>query len=984
MHSASGTDTTAQFAAVGFFSNGCTGTRIAPDLVLTAARCFPDIVRGCDGLGHAVGPLSLRKHDLLRGITFNVNASGSSHGGASLNVDDVVFAPGAYANLGSCSVTSNINCAKADRPPTADPTAGRNLESDEAIVHLTSNSHPVVRVITDISDPSLSSSASWAHVDINPSTDLASTSTAQPIVVGWGNDDQNTTTRRSGFAQFTLDPVGWDEACGGAWTCLGPPSGACSINGTGGGHPITALVVHRVLPDGIVPAAGDWGGPLIVSGGTSGFNGAGGGMADLAPTGEPFILGVMSAGDETPGGQSLPSGQDFPSEYSATFHAANGAWIEKITHDFDGDGIADDADNCPTVPNAGQSDTNFDAELQFVLDLDACGDYSSTGCPAGEGHVPTASDTDAYVSHFHAFYPGDACDTNATTAASTFTATNPFGQQDTCVQCTIIGSTMAGCSPWPGHLCPTRWTSGIHLDSFIGSPLGDAPTTTGTTEPSFCRCDGADSDPTWHADCQSSSMPLPCTIGRDILFPEPAALPGSGWQHLTLGSFGGIVFDVPYVPLQTTHQEKSDSTILSGAFNPVANAGADSIWDFLTDRSEFGVPTSSTSMTGVLWANVQTFEAVSFEGNPVTNLPDSFLPTTVAVEPGVVFRAFNPLYRPVFGIWELGGQPHDTGDPPWTVIVNGIAPIEQTMTGGSSLAGDRYDAVALSLLAGVGSGASDLLVGDDVVAGVAFHATLNAAVIVGHDTTDVLGALSPNVAGRVGGVLARTSVPGVDPVDLRSYDATDGVLRSLHVAGAAAALTAVDVQAALTGVSRSVTTPVTGVIPSGPLAVAWNQGESSLYVLDAPSIRHRTALRLLRIDPKSVSRELWRLEGVRQPPANVFLSMSRDSSERVLSMVVDGRSEIAAFDSNGVATWSTTVSGELAAPAISSDGGVSLALRGLEGRFEKGLLRLRLIPRTHTAKQLCGAPWLREHAASDPRGECDREGRDGDAYGVDD
>ena len=52
--------------------------------------------------------------------------------------------------------------------------------------------------------------------------------------------------------------------------------------------------------------------------------------------------------------------QGFTSIFNMTGGMSDWQWETVVCVDSDGDGITDDADNCPDVPNAGQDDSDRD------------------------------------------------------------------------------------------------------------------------------------------------------------------------------------------------------------------------------------------------------------------------------------------------------------------------------------------------------------------------------------------------------------------------------------------------------------------------------------------------------------------------------------------------------------------------------------------------------------------------------------------------
>ena len=107
-------------------------------------------------------------------------------------------------------------------------------------------------------------------------------------------------------------------------------------------------------------------------------------------------------------------------------------------------------------------------------------------------------------------------------------------------------------------------------------------------------------------------------------------------------------------------------------------------------------------------------------------------------------------------------------------------------------------------------------------------------------------------------------------------------------------------------------------------------------------------------------------------------------NERVLGIVSEGHSEVAAFDSVGSPQWSLSVAGDFAAAPISTESGASLALRRHKDT-SRGMLKLRFVSRGKAANHLCGTHWLRQHVITSPRSvlgdpsvECGEEHQDED------
>jgi hypothetical protein len=151
--------------------------------------------------------------------------------------------------------------------------------------------------------------------------------------------------------------------------------------------------------------------------------------------------------------------------------------------DKDGDAIPDGIDNCPTVANVDQRNTNEDAERA--------------------GNQPLV---------------GDACDPNSSTALAITSAVYDNSLSGSCNNILLSpnGTTIQSFS------CTLPMVSGLSLTGYIGNDAGTAPQANGTTGPAFCRCASATTDEITRQRCfRAANLPggAGCTVARDDMFP---------------------------------------------------------------------------------------------------------------------------------------------------------------------------------------------------------------------------------------------------------------------------------------------------------------------------------------------------------------------------------------------------------------------------------------------------------------------------------
>ena len=939
-------DTT--FPAVGNIG-GCTATLIGPEIVITSAHCFGPFADGCQSESQAIA-----------NKFFSISRSGSGVGDTvSYAIDGVVVFPGAYSpQSAGCPAGSVNNCGTLTVPYNF----GLHRGKDVALLHLATSptqTPPAIvanpmRVVTGINDSRRGPIA--IHARLQPT--LARSAIAN--IVGWGNDDFLTpSVRRSGQAAFDSS---WDLFCDAfSSSCNNaprPPSTCPFRNGIGD---VQAQIfrTHRSKDSqgnfiGPNTGGGDSGGPLIVQGGT------GPGQVPEVPDGEFVILGTLSSGSTTPKGTAEPFNQDRPSEYSVAFADDVGAWIERRLTDFDADGIPDFADNCPAVAELDQHDSNFDAELTKAA-------QGGVVFPS-EGHVPDVNDNVLYAEHFHTWYKGDACDTDAVTELSSFDTEN--GTTGPCLVRLVGGA--SGSFVDPTRTCPSKLNTGIQFDSYIGRSTGDAPSAPGTSDPGFCACPTADSsDPDEQKLCQMANFG--CFLANDRLFGTPTTGdPNDNWQSLTQRTPFG--HDQIYPPLVTLFQERVDP------FAGFVPRSLLTTWNFPLNLVNFRHASTDTAMAGLLWGHV-----LSMRPQPTTDFGNNYLPITATIGLGEVIKwvpSFKSKWVP--GGW---GDPRERvalGDVPWLSSASSSVDtyvIEERQLGSKEVT-SRFSADGLRVLSQVAAGTAELLVGDDVATTRVFRSRQFPAVIVEPGTINFRGAL---VAGgsQIGGFLSGAGGASDPPGDQRAYGAQDRTLFLLHPDALGATL-ATQLVNPLGGRNEI---RLSGDVPAAPLAMVWNTIEKTLFVADvAPG----QALRMVAVSLDGISRELWRTRALRHLPERVFLSASPEN-EIVLSLSkIKGHpwSEVVLFNSAGLALHSADTEGDFLAGALASPIGITLPMERVASA-QHGNLDVRLVTRRDTIPGVCGARWLSRHAAETtpfvlghPKTDCrDRGGDDDDDEG---
>ncbi len=607
----------------------------------------------------------------------------------------------------------------------------------------------------------------------------------------------------------------------------------------------------------------------------------------------------------------------------------------QVGQDTDGDGIADFVDNCPLVQNLDQQDTNFMAEQAIAVQAGCPGFASGCTPPSGTamypgvaetGRQPLPSDSPTYVDYWHANFPGDACDPNVSTAS------------------------LAAIWQSGGHIIAGE--SRLDFDGYVGNNAGNALLERSLSRSAFCQCPTALSPYTAERLLCVTEPTLGCTLDTNTPFPSSTSF--------TVGSAGGWFLMDGASDVTVEHLERSDVTVGDGTYDPPF---VSENWLWQQDAlNVFGVlgPPYPTSLTGFMWSSVRQ---VTQGAQPAPFTPNAYIATMVS-EP-VSLRSGPAPCSEVLRMNVLQQSTLPSQPVFGCTLVTNHAPEIGLQTPSSDGAVEQAIAPS-SLMDQVASGAAQIVVGDDLSAGPPFYFTGTPALVVQTGSTQVLGGLTWN-NGEIAPVGGITNPIGTapDPPTLVSYAAVEGSLWGLTTVNGGTTLGWQSAQGALGGSTTARVVNVVGDVPSNAQAMVWSRGDGNLWTLDLVPGDHGAqtgeALRLVRLDILGGAAETWRLDRSRHGPDSVFLSAS-GQGEIVLALSIDRHSEVVLLDSTGRAKWSGEMSGSLLSAPVATSTGVGMPLsRPLPA--EGTNLDVRYISRRDLLPGLCGAHWLRAHAA---------------------
>ena len=593
--------------------------------------------------------------------------------------------------------------------------------------------------------------------------------------------------------------------------------------------------------------------------------------------------------------------------------------------DKDGDAIPDGIDNCPTVANADQRNTNEDAERA--------------------GNQPLV---------------GDACDPNSSTALAITSSVYDNSLTGTCNNILLSpnGTTIQGFS------CILPMVSGLSLTGYIGNDAGTAPQANGTTGPAFCRCDTATTDEVTREKCfvARSAGGAGCIPARDDLFPPldgGAPPPTSSWLTITQTVAG-------------VSQRFAAQNIVHSQPN-VASASAKPGWDFYRDLASFGLDASAgvgTSLEGLAWSNVLTFTPVPDSGelprDTNLSLNNSYPAVHAEIRAGNVISSV-PATEPIYQWWLWGMNPVD---PEWLMPINGVG-ILAAQQGGMVSTTSRFTANAQTLMAPVNAlGSSTFLLVNDGARNMSAQGIVGAVVATTSTSLQFNGALvrsgyQIDALGLSGGASAPTVANWV----AYAMDSDRGLFYALtrEPASGAQGVQRFNIRQALHGVAPMVTT-LSGSTFGTPLALQFNNAKGALFLLDRLDAGGNSSLRLLSIGDSGTTQVLWSTAAVASAsfPTQAFLSADATGAMTVSLTVPGGAStEVLTVDPTGAPLHSFDSTAVTATRVNTEPNG---SFWTVSKTYQPGSSYWSLTPtRTDLAQLLptiCGAAWLRSVAGS--------------------
>jgi hypothetical protein len=551
--------------------------------------------------------------------------------------------------------------------------------------------------------------------------------------------------------------------------------------------------------------------------------------------------------------------------------------------DDDHDGIRDKVDNCPYASNRDQGNANFEAELVVAR---------RSGFPLDDGHVPNASDTQAYIDRWQTMYRGDACDPTATTPAL--------------IENTPVSTSGDTCSVTSTAL---KTAASVTFDAYRGDAIGARRAFNDARGSSaICKCllAGKDGDVLL---CDSDPN-AQCLVARDNAFPGGAVL--SGYKRMTECGAANSPIDSVYTKLQAP----------VGVWGYVPASTPKQIWNALYDTTQLAA--LPNKLTAIVWSNANSpYPASTYSAsrNPFTpDLRNHYV--SVSTKPA--FGGYNPSVscpwcppRFNFLAWRSF-----TKQPPMLLygntVTEGRIPLSQN-DGSLDSASEQF---APSALAAFNIANGEIIMANDNVTSAIRGRANSTGVLVNGGTATVRGVFSVQADRRIS-YKSATGVAddfGVPPV--RLFSALEGAggggsLISLQGSN----LVIQDLNDAINGVLTRTITPLSNDIPSSPKAGAWDGPSRTMFVLDQTQPTATTrVLRLLKITSNGKSTQIWSsfAEPISTFPT-AFYVQTTAQEEVFIAVSFAAKSEWAILNQAGVAKRTGTFAQALAAPPLMND-----------------------------------------------------------------
>lgn len=724
------------FPQIADVMNGCSGTLVAPDVVLTAAHCVTAFAEKCGNERSLMtAPGNANVQLMLDGMNVALTA----------DADATIVHPLSFPDLSACKSTDQRNCF----PPNVHNV---HIAHDLALIHLSgkfsglpsATTYPRLSVVTDIFS-NVGGTSNTLHRQLNQVADFGPSQ--QVWACGFGiNDVNNGGWRYRGLLEFWQPSMpnsngnGWFWKGATYYTCNGP--GSTNNDGT---IYLNRTSVNGGTFNGAAPDHGDSGSPLLIQGGPLNSK-----NFPEFTTGQYVILGVangVGGANET----TLHLGDAGPAldgsltiYYAPTFGSTNGSWLDQHINDFDGDGFNNYEDNCPTVAN-DQRDSNLDAELELALPT----------YPTDTGKPPTDFSSYGAVTHFWQYYKGDACDGDSSTQGL---AARNIASQTTTGTCDSFSCQGCSCTSAASGTCFKTMSTGLNLDSWIGNQFGDAKSAPGSTQPAFCPCTAGNVQL-----CKSSTQ-SDCPAAND----DAAPFGFSGHNFIAISQGRGIGDTNPFPAISTTHVDP-----VTG-YSPGPQQPS---WDILADFPSLafgGGAHQRGDKFGVLWSHVTSFtpDSGTNENQRSVNRNNHYEYTDAYVQNHLDSLPWStcqngPVAVPLWDPWQWVEHVIDWGvmqrDGSGNTHVFG-----QTSNGTEELTGE-FTVNALSAMAPLSNRTADWIFADDLVTGAINGGGPRAALVLAPGSSFAMSALNVGTT-SVDAQITSLSLPNpLPPVLLRSF-----------------------------------------------------------------------------------------------------------------------------------------------------------------------------------------------------------------------